>query len=68
MKVAFAQKLRELRIEAGYSQEKLAEVFHVGRATIGHWETGLQQPSLEVIADIAKFFNVSTDYLLGLTD
>ena len=68
MKIYFAEKLKELRLEQGFTQEYLADVFHVSRVTITHWEKGVQEPKLEVVADIAKFFNVSVGYLLGIED
>lgn len=64
----FGSKLKELRIDAGLKQSELATVFNVSKTTICQWETSKQEPSLEDIVKISIFFNVSTDYLLGLND
>ena len=68
MKVNFAQRLKELRLENNLSQKVLAEKFHVSETTIYHWENGMQQPSFELLADLAMFFNVSVGYLLGVEE
>ncbi len=68
MKVYFSERLKELREEKGISQKDLGDVFHVSRTTIYHWETGKQQPSLEMLADIALYFEVTVGYLLGVED
>ncbi|MBO5285797.1 MAG: helix-turn-helix transcriptional regulator [Clostridia bacterium] len=57
-----------LRLDKKLGQNKLAEILSVSNASISYWETGKQVPSAEVIYKLAKFFNVSADYILGLTD
>ncbi len=68
MKTSFANKLKELREEKGLTKTQLGNIFHVSRTTVYHWEQGDQQPSLETLVDIALFFEVPTDYILGLVD
>lgn len=62
------ERVRGLRARAGYSRRELAERLQIGEATIARIEDGKQDPSTEIAAKIARFFNVSTDYLIGLTD
>lgn len=62
----FGSRLKELRIDAGLKQSELAPVFNVSKTTICQWETSKQEPSLEDIVKISEYFNVSTDYLLGV--
>ena len=62
----FGANLKELRIDAGLKQSDLAATFNVSKTTICQWETCKQEPSLEDVVKIAKFFNVSTDFLLGI--
>lgn len=64
----FGSRLKELRIDAGLKQSELAPVFNVSKTTICQWETSKQEPSLEDIVKIAKYFHVSADYLLGIGD
>lgn len=60
----FGKRLRELRLERGLSQRALGEVFGVCNQTISFWECGSREPNLDDLLKIAKFFEVSTDYLL----
>ena len=57
-----------MRVDNNLTQKELAEVLKVSHTTIYHWEKGEQQPSLEMLARIALYFQASTDYLLGLKD
>ena len=66
MKTIFPNRLKELRIEKELTQEKLGKVFHVSRATIYHWENGVQEPCISLLMDIAKFFEISLDDLCGM--
>ena len=64
----FGKILRELRNEKGLSQPLLGKDFSVSRQTIGSWETGQREPDFDTLVKIAKYFNVTTDYLLGAED
>ena len=63
---SFGQNLKELRLDLGISQRKLGEILGVVNQTISFWELGPREPDLDTLVEISKFFNVSTDYLLGL--
>ena len=62
----FAEILKELRKEKKLTHKQLAEKIGYSKAIIGFWESGARQPTAEAIIILANFFNVSTDYLLGL--
>ena len=62
------ERIKQLRTDAGIGQNKLAEDLHVSNASISYWETAKQDPSAEAIFKIAQYFNVSADFLLGITD
>lgn len=64
----FCERLRELRMRHGYSQSELAKAIGVERTRYNKWETTRSEPSFTVLVQIADFFNVTTDYLLGRTD
>mgnify|MGYP002521199767 CR=1 FL=1 len=64
----FKERLKELRIEEGLSQKKLAEAIGSSQKAIDFWEKGINEPKASYIVSLANFFNVSTDYLLGRTD
>ncbi|MGE4572598.1 MAG: helix-turn-helix domain-containing protein [Candidatus Izemoplasmatales bacterium] len=58
------EKLLKLRKEKGLSQEELANVLNVSRQSISKWELGDTTPELNKVVEIAKYYKVSTDYLL----
>lgn len=58
--------LKSLRVEKGLKQEELAEKFGISRAAISYWESGITTPSIETLYELAKFYNVSVDYLVGI--
>lgn len=62
----FAERLKELRIEKGISQNQLAKEVGLAQASIARWEANLQTPNIDIAILFAKYFGVSTDYLLGL--
>jgi transcriptional regulator with XRE-family HTH domain len=66
--IKFGEKLKELRIDKKLSQKELAEILVVDQRTISNWEKEFRQPSFEMLVLIAKYFQVTTDYLLGLED
>lgn len=68
MEIFLSQRLKELRTEKGLTQVQLAELLNLNPITYLRYEKGQREPSLSVLADIAKYFGVSIDYLLGLTD
>lgn len=64
----FYKQLKEMREEKGFSQRKLASELEVTQACIAKWETGNREPSLDDLIKIARYFGVTTDFLLGLED
>ena len=60
-------KIKELRIEKGMSQKKLARILHVSNGTLSSYENNRYEPPLHLLCEIADLFEVSTDYLLGRT-
>lgn len=64
----FGERISLLRTSYRLSQKELAESLHVSKQTVSNWENDNIAPSVEMLLKIAKYFNVSTDYLLGLDD
>ena len=64
---AFCDVFKELRLEKGLSQEKIANELDVSQSLIGNWETYRSTPSPELLEYIADYFDVSVDYLIGRT-
>lgn len=61
-------RLRKLREQAGISQEYLASQIKGSEPQIWRYEKGEAEPRADVVVRLAEYFNVSTDYLLGVTD
>ena len=62
-----SERLQELRKARGYSQQDVAKLIGVGRTTYLKYESGDNRPTRK-LNELARLFNVSADYLLGLTD
>ena len=63
----FAKQLKALREDKGLSQSVMARELNIPPATYANWEQGRALPSLGQIPFLAEFFNVSADYLLGIS-
>lgn len=68
MKILFSKRIKELRIEKQLRQSDIARAIGVTPATVTRWENDTQEPDYLTLALLAQFFDVSTDYLLGLED
>ncbi len=66
MKLYIAENLKRLRRSCGLTQEQLAERLGVSFQSVSRWETGLSYPDIEILPEIAAFFDVSTDVLMGV--
>jgi len=64
----FAERLKELRLEKGLSQRELAKLVNLKHNAIARWENETHIPNAEAVVILAKFFGVTTDYILGLID
>ncbi|MEJ8554177.1 helix-turn-helix domain-containing protein [Tepidibacter sp. Z1-5] len=63
-----SERLKKLRKEKGLSQKDLSAELNIPRTTISSWESGSRIPELMTTQNLATFFEVSIDYLLGRTD
>ena len=64
----FPDRLRRLRDSKGLSQQYVAEIAKATDSAYQAWEYGKAEPKARYIKALAQFFEVSTDYLLGLDD
>lgn len=64
----FGGTLKNLRNEKGFTQDELAQKLSLAKSTISLYESGKREPDYKTIKAIAKFFNVTTDYLLGASE
>jgi len=66
--VQFGNRLRKLRKERKLTQEQLGELIDLSESTISLYEGNKRQPDYNTLYKLAKFFRVSSDYLLGYSD
>lgn len=66
----FAERLKELRIEAGLTQEQLSKALNraITPSAIGLWELKKRTPNLDAVIILAEYFGVSLDYIAGSED
>lgn len=64
----FGERLKELRERSGIKKSQCERKIGYSGDTFWRWETGKAIPNGKALIDLATFFNVSADYLLGLTD
>jgi transcriptional regulator with XRE-family HTH domain len=64
----FYERLKVLRESNNLTQVQLAKKLNVSKQSVSNWENNNILPSIDVLIRTAQFFQVSTDYMLGLTD
>lgn len=64
----FGARLKSLRKSQGLSQKQLAERVWISKSMISYYEKSFRNPSPEVVAKLAAYFHVTTDYLLGIDE
>ena len=62
------ERLYDLRKDKGLSQDQLGDLLNINKHSISAYERGRSEPPDEIKIIFAKYFNVSVDYLLGITD
>lgn len=62
------EKIRQLRKEHNMTQSQLADILAISQDTVSLWELGKTTPDVEYIVKLCKIFDVSADYLLGLSE
>lgn len=65
MTIKLAENLQLLRKEKGLTQEALAEVFGVTAQSVSKWELGLSCPDITILPELAEYYHVSIDELMG---
>ena len=68
MKMKFAERLKELRKENGYTQVMLAEALGLSKGTVAMWETGKRMPGFDMLARLSELFDKRVDYIIGTSE
>ena len=61
-------RIKDFREDNDIKQKELAEFLHIKQNTYSQYENGQRQLPIDILIKLAQFYNVSTDYILGLTD
>ena len=64
----FADRIKKLRLDYDMTLKDMGRLCGISRGAVGHWENQRSVPKLQVLVLIAKHFNVSVDYLLGVDE
>ena len=62
------RRIKDLREDNDYTQQQIADYLHMNRNVYWRYETGIREIPVSAVIELAKLYQVSTDYLLGLTD
>ena len=62
----FGERIKDLRMEKGLGQKDLAKILNTSKQNLSRWEKGYYEPDQTTVVLLARFFGVTTDYLLGL--
>ncbi len=66
--MSFGSRLREIRIEKNISQKSVAMDIGISSNTISQYESNSRFPNEDLLKRLCTYYNISSDYLLGLTD
>lgn len=66
--MTIGERIKFLRTEKGITQSELAKTLNIARSTLSQYESNQRTPSDDMKLKLSSIFNVSIDYLLGLTD
>ena len=56
--------LKNIRKQRGFSQQKVAMDLHISREALSYYENGKREPSLALLVEMSRYFNVSINYLI----
>ena len=62
--MSISERLHELRKQAGYSQEQVAEMLEISRQAVSKWETGATIPDLEILLQLSSLYDISINDIL----
>ncbi|GCD12687.1 helix-turn-helix domain-containing protein [Clostridium tagluense] len=66
--ILFGNRLHALREDSDLTSEEFANKLHITTRALNYYENNMREPSFPLLIQMADYFNVSTDYLLGRTD
>ncbi len=64
----YIKRIRDLREDNDLTQTELGNILHISQRTYSHYEMGTRDIPIELLVQLAHFYNTSVDYLLGETN
>lgn len=64
----FTKRMRDLREDRDFTQDYIAKILNITRQQYQLYESGKRKLPIDLLAELCKFYNVSSDYILGFTD
>lgn len=64
----YIQRIRELREDKDYNQTYVAQLIHVDQTTYSNYELGKVRMPIECIVELARFYDVNMDYIIGVSN
>ena len=62
------KRIRDLRDDNNYTQKELSKILNCSQQVYSNYELGQRDIPTDILIKLAKFYNVSTDYILGISD
>lgn len=62
------KRIRDLREDNNYTQKELSKILNCSQQVYSNYELGQRDIPTDILIKLAKFYNVSTDYILGISD
>ena len=62
------KRIRDLRADNNYTQKELSKILNCSQQVYSNYELGQRDIPTDILIKLAKFYNVSTDYILGISD
>ena len=64
----YNERIREIRVDNSLTQQKIADLLHIGQRTYADYESGKTRIPIDSLLILAKFYNVSMDYISGASN
>ena len=64
----YIKRIRDLREDSDLTQAELGKILHISQRTYSHYENGTRETPIELLIELAHYYNTSVDYILGETN
>ncbi len=64
----YNERIREIRVDNSLTQQKIADLLHIGQRTYADYESGKTRIPIDSLLILARFYDVSLDYITGASN